>query len=89
MNKPFWWPDQRGWVAIGAFILTAWVIGLSARFPELMDRQLWVQLVTALAIGNAGLIINFFFGSSKGSSDANARVDKLVDAAATKTGETK
>lgn len=82
MSKPFWWPDHRGWVSVAVFAITVWVIGLSARFPALMDHQLWVQLVTALAITNAGLIINFYFGSSKTTADANVRADKALDLAA-------
>lgn len=84
MSKPFWWPDPRGWIAVSSFSLMVWVIGLSARFPVLMNHQLWVQLVTALAIGNGGLIVNFYFGSSKTTSEANDRTNKVLDLAATK-----
>lgn len=78
--RPFWWPEARGFVAIGVFLLALLVIVLSARYPELMKEQLWVQIVTALVLtALIGLVLNFWFGTSKGSADKSLMLDKKKD----------
>lgn len=81
MNRPFWWPDARGCVALGVYVLTVAVIVISAMNPALMKEQLWVQIVTAIVLtAFIGLVLNFWFGTSKGSSDKSDQVDKAIDA---------
>jgi len=54
-------------------VLTFYVIGQTAWNPPLMKEQLWVSLVTAIAMTNFGMAMNYFLGSSKGSSDRAAQ----------------
>lgn len=80
-KRPFWWPDARGFAAIGVYALAAGVIIASACDPALMKEQLWVQIVTAIVItALIGVVLQFWFASSKGSEVKQASLDKALDA---------
>lgn len=73
-------PSERGWVTIGLFILTFFVIALLALNPALANVQLFATVVTLL-VGAGGLLaaVSFYLGSSKSSSDKDATISKQLD----------
>lgn len=78
-------PDTRGWVVIGLFLLTFYVITLIALNPALANVQLFATIATLL-IGAGGLLaaVSFYLGSSKSSSDKDATISKQLDKDTTK-----
>lgn len=70
MNKPWWAPDAR--VLIALIIISGFFVVYGFN-PE--DDTLKGALIAAFA-GAWG----YFLGSSSGAKDANARVDKALDA---------
>lgn len=74
-------PDARGWLAIASVLMLAGAFGalLFIRIPD-ENRD----LVIALASGVIGAafkdVYGFFFGSSKGTSEANERTDAVLAA---------
>lgn len=79
-------PDQRGWIIIGFFGLTWRILEAIASNPALLANASFMQFVQPIAgAGGLLLICSFFFGSSKGASDANARADRADARAGTPT----
>ena len=58
-------PDSRGWIAIGFFVMIAFIIAMIALNPPLAN----IDIVKTLSIGllNGGLLgaAAYYFGSSK------------------------
>lgn len=73
-------PDTRGWVVIGLFLLSAYVITLLALNPHLAEVQLFDTLATAV-VGAGGLLaaVGYYVGSSKSSTDKDATISKQLD----------
>lgn len=79
LDRPFWWPSPRGWIAIASFALAAFMISVSAWRPDLMKEQLWAQLATATVINAWAQVLGFWFASSSGSETKQASIDKALD----------
>jgi len=77
-------PDQRGWLAIASVLMLAGAF-CALLFVKIPDENR--DLVIALASGIIGAtykdVYNFFFGSSKGTADANRRADDVIKMANT------
>ena len=71
------WPNERGWLTIGAWLLFIYVITLVAFIRDL-DKS---QLFTALASGVAGAILRDVFGMWTSSTKAGSELaGKAMDA---------
>jgi hypothetical protein len=74
-------PDTRGWVALGLFLLTGYVLHLLAKYPALASTQLFIVLATAIVVsGLIGGVVAYLFGTSKSSGDKDATIAKALDA---------
>lgn len=74
-------PDHRGWIIIAFVALTWKIIDAVITNPLLLANASFMQLVGPIAgAGGLLLIASFFFGSSKGTAEANARTDAVLDA---------
>lgn len=72
-------PDQRGWVAIGLFALTFFVLALLAFRPALANVQLFSVLAQAIVLsGLIGGPVLFLYGSSKGSADKDTTIASMA-----------
>lgn len=72
-------PDSRGWVAIGLFAMSFFVIALLAWKPELARVELFAVLGQAVVIsGLIGGPVVFLYGSSKGSADKDQTIAALT-----------
>jgi len=79
-------PDERGWIILGFFGLTWRILEIIQLNPALLANASFMQFIGPIAgAGGLLLIASFFFGSSKGTADANARSDAILEA--TKTAE--
>lgn len=80
-ERPFWWPDQRGWIVLGLFILTAMILRVTAPVAGGEPSEFFKAIAQAVVLTGFLAAIGFFFQASKGASDANARADKALDIA--------
>jgi hypothetical protein len=70
------WPNERGWLTIGAWVLFVYIISLVAFIPDL-DKS---QLFTALASGVAGAILRDVYGMWTASTKAGSELaTKAID----------
>lgn len=71
-------PDFRGWVAIGLFALSFFVIALLAIKPELAKIELFALLAQAIIVsGLIGGVVAFLYGSSKSSAEKDRTIQTL------------
>jgi hypothetical protein len=82
-DTPFWWPTERGWIVIGLFTLTAFVLHVSAPDPGKAPSEFFKAIAQAVVLTGFLTAVGFFFQASKGASEANARADKALDVAKT------
>jgi len=76
-------PDQRGWIILGFFGLTLRILEIIQENPALLANASFMQFIGPISgAGGLLLIASFFFGSSKGTAEANARTDRVLDASA-------
>lgn len=71
------WPDFRGWVAMGFFALTFYMLWMIDQHPAFLDNASFMQVLSTLLAGGVLLIAMNLFGGNKASAEANA---KLTDA---------
>lgn len=74
-------PDQRGWIILGFFGLTWRILEIIRENPALLANASFMQFIGPISgAGGLLLIASFFFGSSKGTAEANARTDAVLEA---------
>jgi hypothetical protein len=77
-DKPYWWPDAQGFT-IGAIILIAaislfWRMGHPTQVEDkILDMMITILYGTALVA-----IINYLFGSSRGSAAKDETINKMA-----------
>jgi hypothetical protein len=84
-HPPFWWPETRGWIVIGLFALTGYILRVAAPDPGAEPSEFFKAIAQAVVLTGFLAAVGFFFQASKGASEANARADKALDVAAAKT----
>ena len=80
-RSPWWWPDQRGSVIVGLFILTAYILWVSAPTRGQEPSEFFKAIAQAVVLTGFLTAVGFLFQASKGASEANARADKALDIA--------
>jgi hypothetical protein len=76
------WPDQRGWMAIGLFGLTAWVLWLARPIHGAPPSEFFKVLAQAVVItGFINSVVGFLYTSSKGAAEAREQTGKALDIA--------
>ena len=80
-GTPWWWPDQRGAVIIGLFILTAGILWVSRPAVGEEPSEFFKAIAQAVVLTGFLTAVGFLFQASKGASEANARADKALDVA--------
>lgn len=83
-NRPFWWPDARGWIGIGVFAMSVLLLLLMYSSREFRADE-FVQTVATLVIGTGfvGGVVAWAYAATKTGgelADHNARI--VRDAAA-------
>ena len=80
-GTPWWWPDQRGAVIVGLFILTAGILWVSRPVAGQEPSEFFKAIAQAVVLTGFLTAVGFLFQASKGASEANARADKAMDMA--------
>lgn len=64
------WPDARGWVGIGSFVLTVLVLGMLAAVPDLRQDEFFKTIATLIiGTGFVNGVVNWAYGATKGGGD--------------------
>lgn len=74
------WPDARGWIGIGSFVLTLVVLAMLALVSELRSDEFFKTIAT-LIIGTGFIngVVNWGYGATKGGGDLAERNAALVE----------
>lgn len=80
-SPPWWWPDQRGGALIGLFLLTGYILRVTAPAVGAEPSEFFKAVAQAVVLTGFLAAIGFLFQSSKGTADANARADRTLDLA--------
>lgn len=86
-RRPFWWPDQRGFIVFGLFLLTGGILIVAAPARGQEPSEFFKAIAQAVVLTGFLAAVGFFFQASKGASEANARADRALDVAAANTKE--
>ncbi len=81
-------PDLRGWAIVGFFALTFYSLAMIRENPALLANASFMQFISQLATGGLLLVGSYLFGSSKSSSETNAKLADVVAASAVAPVET-
>lgn len=64
------WPDARGWVGIGSFVLTVMVLIMLAVFPALRSDEFFKTIATLIiGTGFVNGVVNWAYGATKGGGE--------------------
>lgn len=72
------WPDMRGWVAIGFFAVTFYVLWMIKQNPALLANASFMQLAGALMTGGPLLVATNLFGGTKSGSETSEKLAEAV-----------
>lgn len=75
--KPWDWPDARGWIGIGVFLLTVMVFVMTAAIPALRDNEYFKTLGTLVVGAFIKDVVSWAYAATKGGSelaDTNAQI---------------
>lgn len=76
------WPDNRGWMAIGLFGLTAWILWLSKPVAGHEPSEFFKIIAQAVVItGFINGVLSFLYTSSKSTAEAREQAGKALDIA--------
>jgi uncharacterized membrane protein len=81
-EKPFWFPDTKGFLAISIVFLIALVVVVLLIRPPTFEEKIYntFSLILGILLSNFKDVFSFEFNSSKGSDDKNKTIDKLISA---------
>lgn len=77
-DAPFWWPDERGFIVIGLFVLTGYILYQSGPHGAEQPSEFFKAIGQAVVLTGFLTAVGFFFQASKGASEANSRADKAL-----------
>lgn len=82
MNKPWFWPDTQGFLAVAIITLIGVIIVLLMVHPVTLDDKISGMLTMLIGVLTACLkdVYSFFFGSSKGSTTKDDTIKAAVEA---------
>lgn len=81
-EKPFWWPDARGWLSIAMFMLTIGILLMLKYDATLAKDEFFKVLASAIVVtGLLNNVTGYYFTSSKTNSDLRDQVGKALDVA--------
>lgn len=76
------WPDTRGWMALGLFSMTAWVLWLARPIGGAEPSEFFKILAQAVVItGFINGVLGFLYTSSKATAEAREQAGKALDIA--------
>lgn len=81
------WPDARGWIGIGVFLLTVMVFVMTATIPDLRQNEYFKTLGTLVVGAFIKDVVSWAYAATKGGGELAERNASMVERqAATPTG---
>lgn len=79
-NKPWFWPDTQGFLAIAIVVLLGSIVFILLLHPIQIDDRIQGVLMTVIGVlvGSLKDVYSFFFGSSKGSVSKDDTIAAVV-----------
>ncbi|WP_420142799.1 hypothetical protein [Sphingomonas sp.] len=78
----FPFPDARGWIGIGVFLLTVMVFVMTAAIPELRDNEYFKTLGTLVVGAFIKDVVSWAYAATKGGGELAERNAAIVEQAA-------
>lgn len=63
------WPDARGWIGIGVFLLTVMVFAMTAAVPALRDNEYFKTLGTLVVGAFIKDVVSWAYAATKGGGE--------------------
>lgn len=77
------WPDARGWIGIGVFLLTVMVFVMTAAIPALRDNEYFKTLGTLVVGAFIKDVVSWAYAATKGGGELAERNATIVENRAT------
>lgn len=76
------WPDSRGWMAVGMYLMSGWVLWLAKPAPGVEPSEFFKTLASAIVVtGFLNGVLGFLYTSSKATAEAREQAGKALDIA--------
>jgi hypothetical protein len=76
------WPDQRGWMAVGMYLMSGWVLWLAKPAPGVEPSEFFKTLASAIVVtGFLNSVLGFLYTSSKATAEAREQTTRALDIA--------
>lgn len=76
-EKPFWWPEPQALLAI-IMVCSMVALAFVLVFKQAPDSDIFKMLIGGFMTTGFATIINFYFGSSKGSATKDETISKIT-----------
>lgn len=84
------WPDARGWIGVGVFLLTIMVLWMIAKIPELRHDEFFKVLATAIVLtGFIQGVVGWAYTATKQGGELADKNATLVEKTVTNGSEEK
>jgi hypothetical protein len=77
-EKPFWWPDPQSFIAIALVLAMIALVFVLAFRSNLPDSDMFKMVVGGFVTVGFANIVQFYFGSSKGSAAKDDTINKIA-----------
>lgn len=86
---PKWvWPDARGWIGLGAFVLTLVVLLMLAYVPGLRNDEFFQTIATVIVANNWISVVSWAYAATKGGGELAERNASIIEKAIPNNGTT-
>jgi hypothetical protein len=73
------WPDARGWIGIGVFLLTVMIFVLTAAVPDLRSNEYFKTLGTLVVGAFIKDVVGWAYTVTKGGGELASQNAKIVE----------
>lgn len=78
------WPDARGWIGIGVFLLTVMVFVMTAAVPALRENEYFKTLGTLVVGAFIKDVVSWAYAATKGGGELAEKNAAIVEQTAQK-----
>ena len=73
------WPDARGWIGIGIFLLTMAVLALFAFIPDLRKDEFFQTIATLIVGAYIKDVVGWAYSATKSGSELAAANSRMIE----------
>lgn len=73
------WPDSRGWIGLGTFVLVVIILSLLASTPDLRADEFFKTIATLIVGAFIKDVVAWAYAATKGGGELAARNASLVE----------